>query len=237
MIAYLVDGVDLGHAGVVQARQRARLALEPAQALLVVDEVRREDLDRYLASQPGILRPPDLAHRACIQGPEDRVVPQGLAGGQGRHGTESSGPGERECRVVCTSAPMREYASDGDTSEAGPFRAPDGRHPCSTPAPGRAALVPRWPWRWSWRTKTGPEREPTSLSPGIASAVLAWRCSANLMRPRMGFGRRVGEPASRRPREGGSQSPQAAFDRCSARSGAAGRRRDPRRRPSRRLPL
>ncbi len=46
-----LEAVDLGDVRVVELREELRLALESRQALLVLGEGRRQDLDRHLALQ------------------------------------------------------------------------------------------------------------------------------------------------------------------------------------------
>lgn len=66
----LVDAEDLRDVGVVERRQRFRLALEALQSLLVVDEVFRQHLDGDFTPKPRVPRAVHLAHRSGAQRPE-----------------------------------------------------------------------------------------------------------------------------------------------------------------------
>ena len=62
--AGLLEPVDRGDVGMIQRRERLRLALEPRQAFGVRGERVRQDLDRDLAAQRRVRRPIDLPHAA-----------------------------------------------------------------------------------------------------------------------------------------------------------------------------
>ncbi len=82
--ALLSDVVDGDDVRVVEAARRPRLELEAPAALLVAREPGREDLDRHLASQPGVARTEHLAHAARPEGGEDLVRAEAGSGGE-RH--------------------------------------------------------------------------------------------------------------------------------------------------------
>ena len=75
----LLDAVDRGDVGVVQARKEARFALEQRQVLRVARDLVRQDLDRHLAPEPGVGGAEDLTHppfaelAADLVGPEPRA--------------------------------------------------------------------------------------------------------------------------------------------------------------------
>jgi hypothetical protein len=81
LAADVVDGRD---AGVVQQPRRARFLLEAPEALGVADDVRGKDLDRDLASEPGVARAVHLAHAARSEQAQDFVGAQARPGGE-RH--------------------------------------------------------------------------------------------------------------------------------------------------------
>jgi len=68
-----LDRIDRRDVGVIERRERLRLALEPRHALRVVGERVRQDLDRGIAMQPCIARPIDLAHAAGADQRDDFV--------------------------------------------------------------------------------------------------------------------------------------------------------------------
>jgi hypothetical protein len=78
------DVVERADVRVVEARDRARLALEAGADLGVVDEVRRKHLDRDFAAEPRIARAIDLAHAAGAERGEDFVGTEASRGGE-RH--------------------------------------------------------------------------------------------------------------------------------------------------------
>jgi hypothetical protein len=61
-VTTLDNTVDLRDVGMVQRRERLRLALEAGQALRVEGEAIRQDLDRDITIEPGIAGAVDLAH-------------------------------------------------------------------------------------------------------------------------------------------------------------------------------
>ena len=65
----------------VEAGDRAGFALEPA-ALLVIDPVGSQDLDRDLAAEPGVARAIDLAHAALAELGHDLVRSEVVALGE-----------------------------------------------------------------------------------------------------------------------------------------------------------
>ena len=69
----------------IQRGGRARLGLEPAQALGIVGDVRRQDLDGDVAPEPAVVRAVHLTHPARAEGGTEHVRPEAGAGA-GRHG-------------------------------------------------------------------------------------------------------------------------------------------------------
>src|SRR6185369_4915972 len=65
------DLVDRDDVRVVERGRRARLLLEALPAVRVGGELRREDLDRDLASEPRVARAVDLAHSSRAERRED----------------------------------------------------------------------------------------------------------------------------------------------------------------------
>ena len=82
------DVVDRGDVGVIEDARGLGLLLEAAQAVGVLREGRRQDLDRDLAPEPRVLRPVDLPHPARADRREDLVRAQ-LRAGRERHGAFS----------------------------------------------------------------------------------------------------------------------------------------------------
>ena len=68
----------------VELRQNLRFALEAGQALLVLDERRRQHLDRDVALQPRVGRSPHLPHAAFAQLGDDLVGADATARGEPR---------------------------------------------------------------------------------------------------------------------------------------------------------
>ena len=70
----VLDAVDCGDPWVIQRGEHLGLSLKPLQALFVLSELVREDLDRDLPPKLRVLRPVDLAHPALADGLENLVV-------------------------------------------------------------------------------------------------------------------------------------------------------------------
>jgi hypothetical protein len=79
----LIDAEDLRDVRMIQCRERARLPLEPAQPLLLLRELRRQHLDRHVAPEPRVARPPHLPHRPRAEPIQDREVEELGAGSEG----------------------------------------------------------------------------------------------------------------------------------------------------------
>ena len=62
-----LEPVDRGNVGMIQGRERLRLALEPRQTLRVRGERIGQDLDRDLAAETGIGGAVDRAHAALAE--------------------------------------------------------------------------------------------------------------------------------------------------------------------------
>jgi len=69
----LLDGEDRHDAGMVERRERTRLALESRQAFGVARDLLGQDLDRHVAPEPRIARAIDLAHPPRAQRRQDLV--------------------------------------------------------------------------------------------------------------------------------------------------------------------
>ena len=63
-LAGLLEAVNLRDVGMIERRQRLRLALESRQPLRVAGKRRRQRLQRDVAAQLRVARPIDLAHAA-----------------------------------------------------------------------------------------------------------------------------------------------------------------------------
>ncbi len=81
-----VRTVDPGDVRVIQRREQLRLALEARQPLRILGEGGGQDLDRHLAVERRVDRPPDDTHPALADLVDDAVVQQGLAGLDGHGG-------------------------------------------------------------------------------------------------------------------------------------------------------
>ena len=84
-IALAADVVERQDVGMAERRHGARLALEALAALGALAEVRRQHLDRHVATEPGVARAVDLAHPSRTERGRDLVGPEAGPGGQG-HG-------------------------------------------------------------------------------------------------------------------------------------------------------
>ena len=78
--AVIPDVVDGQHVGVIERAGGARLVLERAHAFGGVRRVRQEQLDRHVAPEPLVARPPHLAHPAGAQPLLDGVGGDPIAG-------------------------------------------------------------------------------------------------------------------------------------------------------------
>ena len=67
------DVVDGQHVGVIEGAGGARLVLERAHSLVGVRRMRKQELDRHVAPEALVARPPHLAHPARSQPSLDRV--------------------------------------------------------------------------------------------------------------------------------------------------------------------
>ncbi len=63
-VAGALEAVDLGDVGMIERRQRLRLALETRQPLGIAGQRRRQRLQRHVAAQRRVARAIDLAHPA-----------------------------------------------------------------------------------------------------------------------------------------------------------------------------
>ena len=63
----LFDAVNCADVRVIQLRQHPRLALEARQAIAIDGQRARQDLDRDLASELGVVRQIDFTHAACAE--------------------------------------------------------------------------------------------------------------------------------------------------------------------------
>ena len=75
------DLVDRDDVGVIERRGRARLLLETAQAIRVLREQCRQDLDRHFPPQARVLRAIDLTHSSSANRREDLVGTESCSGG------------------------------------------------------------------------------------------------------------------------------------------------------------
>ncbi len=62
--------------GMVEARERLRLALEPRQAFRVPRHRRRQHFDRDLTTKPRVARSIDFAHPSNPKGGQQLVLPE-----------------------------------------------------------------------------------------------------------------------------------------------------------------
>ena len=80
--AVVADVVDREDVGMIEGRNRARLALEAAEPFLVAHGARREHFQCEPAAQPNVLGQIDLRHAARSERREDAVVRQHIAAGE-----------------------------------------------------------------------------------------------------------------------------------------------------------
>ncbi len=78
--AVIPDVVDGQHVGVIEGAGGARLVLERAHSFRGVRRMREEQLDRHVAPESLVARPPHLAHPACSQPSLDGVGGDAIAG-------------------------------------------------------------------------------------------------------------------------------------------------------------
>ena len=86
----LLEAVYLRDVRVVERCQHLRFTLEPRQAVAIVGEMIRQDLDRDVALQPAVAGPVDLAHAAGAKRRDDFIWTDVCAGGE-RHVGERDG--------------------------------------------------------------------------------------------------------------------------------------------------
>jgi hypothetical protein len=70
----VIDAVDLRDAGVVERRERPRLALESREPLRILGEALRQDLDRDVTPETRVARAIHLAHRTRAEQLQELVV-------------------------------------------------------------------------------------------------------------------------------------------------------------------
>ena len=78
--AVIPDVVDGQHVGVIERAGGARLVLKRAHSFGGVRRMRKQQLDRHVAPESLVARPPHLAHPARSQPPLDRVGGDPIAG-------------------------------------------------------------------------------------------------------------------------------------------------------------
>jgi len=84
--------VDLRDVGVIERGQYLCFALEACEALRVLGERRRKNLDRYVAIELGVVCAVDFAHTARPDGRKDFVRSQTSPGGKGHGYWNNSNP-------------------------------------------------------------------------------------------------------------------------------------------------
>ncbi len=77
-VLILFETVDGRHVRVLQLGQSRRLAFEACHAFLIVTEFRRQDLDRHLAVERGVLGPVHLTHAALAEQTDNFIVAEGF---------------------------------------------------------------------------------------------------------------------------------------------------------------
>ena len=80
----LLETVDAGNVRMIQRRQSLRFALEAREAVGVVRERLRQDLDRDVAIQLRVASPIDLSHPAFADRRSDVVDAEARAGSKGQ---------------------------------------------------------------------------------------------------------------------------------------------------------
>jgi hypothetical protein len=81
-LAAVLEAVDVGDVGMVEGGQHLGLAPEPPEALRIVAERRRQDLERDVPVQFGVARPIHLAHAACAEQGDDFIGTDMRAGSE-----------------------------------------------------------------------------------------------------------------------------------------------------------
>ena len=82
--ARFFEAVDARDVRMIQRREDLRFALEAREAIGIVRERVRQDLDRDVAIQLRVARAIDLAHAACADRGDDFVDAEARAGGEGQ---------------------------------------------------------------------------------------------------------------------------------------------------------
>ena len=72
-VARLLQAVNGGDVGMIERRQHARFLAETRQPIGVIRKGRRQDLDRDITTQAGIVRAIDLAHPTGAERRDDFV--------------------------------------------------------------------------------------------------------------------------------------------------------------------
>ncbi len=91
---FLFDGIEHHDVRMVEPGHRARLALEPGQAVGITRHRIGKHLERHLASEPRVAGAIDLAHAARAEGRENCVGAEAGTWGQG-HGANLTGRGSQ----------------------------------------------------------------------------------------------------------------------------------------------
>src|SRR6516162_586673 len=73
MAVVLADVMDRADVRVIQRGNRARFTFEAPQPMLILRERSGQDLDRHMASEPGVVREIDLAHSTRAEQRNDFV--------------------------------------------------------------------------------------------------------------------------------------------------------------------
>jgi dienelactone hydrolase len=89
---FLPDVVKDPDVRMIECGHQACFALEARQAVGILRNVFGQDLDRHLATQPGIARAVDLSHSAGTERGDDDVISESGSRGQGHRRTVSHAP-------------------------------------------------------------------------------------------------------------------------------------------------
>jgi hypothetical protein len=81
--ARFLEAVNVSDVWMVERREHLRFTLETGEAIVIVGKRLRQDLDRHVAIQLGIVRAIDLTHAAGAQGGEHLINPEASAWHEG----------------------------------------------------------------------------------------------------------------------------------------------------------
>ena len=123
--ATCLEGIDRRDAGVIERRERFRLALEAGDAVRVLEELLRQHLERDVAPELRVPGPVDLPHPARAERRDDVVGTEARSDSESQSGEETTSA--RVSRLGSSSSGPGRARGDGRRGRAGRGGIPRGR--------------------------------------------------------------------------------------------------------------